>query len=773
VIVTILWAWPGSREAAPSRQLAAAETGPPASRFDYDEDIKPLFAKYCSDCHSEDYAEGEVAFDRYQTLDDLHNDRLTWVKVHKLLKVEAMPPPGDADLPTDPERQKLVDWLDYQLYYVDCSQPPNPGRVTVRRLNRNEYNNTVRDLLGVDFQPADDFPSDDTGYGFDNIGDVLSVPPLLIEKYLDAAEQIAERAIPLNHPEYGRKRFNASDLQGKGGGIRPGRNNSKAILSNGKVFSEFHFKGQGKYVIRIEAEQDKAGDEHAKMEVRIGDDLIDTVDVKGNREPYDVELTTRVEKTGKREISAAFTNDYYKPEKKEDRNLYVRYIEIEGPIGIPEEVRESRPLIRAVPGDGVSVADAARENLQDFLPRAFRRPVTDEEIAKYAGLVEMAVEHEEPFEGGMRLALQAVLVSPEFLFRAETGRQHRDDYEMLDDFALASRLSYFLWSSMPDAELFQVAREGRLHQPEVLEAQTRRMLQDPKTDALIEHFAGQWLGLRTLATADVEPDRELFPDFTDGIRDAMWKETELFFGAIVRDDRSIYDLLDGRYTFLNQQLAELYGIDGVEGDEFQEVSLEGTNRAGVLTHGSILTLTSYPNRTSPVQRGQWVLENLLGDAPPEAPPVVPGLEETQEANPDLSFREQLELHRSDPGCASCHKLMDDLGFGLENFDAIGRWRTQDGEHPIDSSGILPTGEKFDGPLEMIGILRNRKEQFGRCLTEKLLTYALGRGVEYYDKCAVDQILHDLERDESFSALVLGIVRSAPFQMRKIDEKAAE
>jgi hypothetical protein len=319
---------------------------------------------------------------------------------------------------------------------------------------------------------------------------------------------------------------------------------------------------------------------------------------------------------------------------------------------------------------------------------------------------------------------------------------------------------------MPDAELFQLAKDGKLHEPAVLEQQTLRMLKDPRSDALIANFSGQWLGLRKLATNEVDPDPKLFPEFTKEIRMDLWKETETFFGAIVRSDASFYDLLDGKYTYLNERLAKFYNIPNVTGPEFRRVDLANYPRAGVLTQGSILTLTSYPNRTSPVKRGEWVLSNILGDTPPDPPPLVPAIDSTAAANPNLTFRQQLELHRADPGCASCHIEMDAIGFGMQTFDAIGRFRTEENKQPIDASGKLPNGESFNGPLEMIAILRKNKTKFGRCFVEKMTTYATGRGVDWYDKCSVDAIMQRLEQDDRFSSLVLGIVTSAPFQSRK-------
>jgi hypothetical protein len=396
--------------------------------------------------------------------------------------------------------------------------------------------------------------------------------------------------------------------------------------------------------------------------------------------------------------------------------------------------------------------------------------VDDAEVDRFAGLVERTVtEYNEPYEQSIRLGLQAALVSPSFLFRIEEDPSPDDPdvKRQLNDFELASRLSYFLWSSMPDDELFELAGRGKLNDPKVLEQQVQRMLADPKSRALVDNFAGQWLNLRNLD--DINFDRRRFRRFNGELRDSMKQETLRFFEYVMRDDRSILDFLDGDYTFVNKQLAELYDIDGVEGNDFQKVSLEGTPRAGVLTQSSILALTSNPTRTSPVKRGKWIMENILGTPPPPPPPNVPELEETAKASPDATLAEQLALHREDPGCASCHDQMDPLGLALEKFDAIGQFRERDGKHPIDDSGVLPGGQKFQGAHELIGILKARKQLFAKNLTEKMLTYALGRGLEYYDICAVNEIVNGLERDEyKFSRLILGVVNSNPFQYRRGD-----
>jgi hypothetical protein len=761
-----------------------------ASPASYEQGLLPFLKKYCVDCHGDGAHSGDFSFDRYRNLDALKRDRHIWTKALKLLKIEAMPP-ADADPPPAEERAQAVKWLDHQLFYVDCSLPQDPGRVTVRRLNKTEYNNTIRDLLGIDFHPANDFPSDDTGHGFDNIGDVLTIPPLLLEKYLDAAEDIARRAVRAQPPLYSRTLYTAKPR----GNVRDLVHGKVLITSGDTVFQSFEFPRAGRYVIRVQAKLDGSGDVPAKMEVRFGTKVVGAFEIKkaGSLNVFETTLDTeqgpqKVSATVKSKFNGNSLAEDATPKKdstppkdatpkkdgslakdatpKKGSSLQVISIEVEGPLGFTDQERRADPVVCVLPQRDMSAAAAARVNLKRFLPRAFRREVPADECERYVVLVQRALDHGDTFNQAMNMALQAVLISPHFLFRVEDGRRREAGIEMLDDFALASRLSYFVWASMPDDELFRLAGQNRLHEPDQLKAQTLRLLNDPRADALVTSFASQWLGLRRLASNDVKPDAGQFPGFDDELRRDLCKETELFFGSIMRSNRSIYELLNGRYTFLNQRLARHYGINGISGPEFRRFEFSQEQRAGVVTQGSVLTLTSHPGRTSPVRRGEWVLANLLGDAPPAPPPAVPALEQTRAANPTMTLRQQMERHRADPNCASCHKVMDAIGFGLESFDPVGRWRDRDGARPIDSKGALPTGEVFNGPIELVAILNERKADFGRCLTERMLTYALGRGVEWYDKCAVDEIVSRLKEDDRFSTLILGIVNTAAFQLRR-------
>lgn len=608
---------------APCRSLSGQESDPtsPAQRQADAMRARALLQRYCLDCHSGDEPEAQLGLDRYPTDESVTAARDVWQKVIQMVKTREMPP-QDMEQPSEAERMSLNRWIQQQLDNLDCSQA-KPGRVTLRRLNRVEYNNTIRDLVGVSFRPADDFPSDDVGEGFDNIGDVLSMPPLLVEKYVEAAEKI---------------------------------------------------------------------------------------------------------------VTEAFSK---------------------------QETRERIVICR--PSAELSKRDCAERILRAFGGRAFRRPMTDAELARLLELMKRAQAAGMEDVRQLQVALVTILASPHFLFKVEMDPEPDDVHatRRLNGYEIATRLSYFLWSSMPDETLFQLAADGTLTQPQVIEAQAMRMLRDPKAAAFVENFAGQWLQLRSLAK--VAPDTQRFPTFDDSLRRAMMRETEMFFAHIVREDRSVLDFLTADFTFVNQRLAEHYGITGVVGEEFRQVSL-GERRAGVLTHASILTLTSNPTRTSPVKRGKWILENVLGTPPPPPPAGVEELAEGEGEELLGSLRERLEQHRADPNCATCHNRMDPLGFGLENFDAVGAWRVKDGKFPIDPSGELPGQETFAGPVELMTVLReNKSEDFLRCLTKKMLTYALGRGLVSDDECAIRDVLKRMENnDHRFSALIRGIVTSDPF-----------
>ncbi len=521
------------------------------------------------------------------------------------------------------------------------------------------------------------------------------------------------------------------------------------------------------YQLRVQAAGDQAGPEPAKMAIRLDGREVCVQDVTATRDAPGTYVARLQVQAGKRKVGVAFTNDYYQPDASggpQDRNLYVVSLELRGPLGLAAAPVPDmhRRIFIVEPTEQTSEQEAARRILTRLASAAFRRPAQPQEIQRLLKLVQLADQQGDSFEAGIQLALQAILVSPHFLFRVELDPAQQEDVRTLNDYELATRLSYFLWSSMPDEELFALAREGALRRDDNLPQQVRRMLADPKSEAFIESFAGQWLQLRSLE--DRTFDGQRFPDCDRQLLSAMREETTRFFGEIVRQDMSVLRILDADFTYVNEALARHYGIEGISGPQLRRVSLQGTPRAGILTQASILAVTSNPTRTSPVKRGKFVLENLLGTPPPAPPANVPQLDD---AGRQLTgtLRQRLEQHRADPSCAACHKLMDPIGFALENFDAVGRYRTEDDGAAIDTSGELPTGEHFAGLPELRELLLHlKRDDFLQCLAEKTLVYAVGRGLEYYDQCAVDKIKNALELDDyRFSRLVLEVVKSEPFQ----------
>ena len=727
--------------------------------------VAPFVTKHCVACHNDRLQSGGL---NLKAATDVAESRDQWEQVVEKLKAGEMPPKGMPKPPAS-EIATVTKWLDDEFAREDAAMKPDPGRVTARRLNRYEYNSTVRDLLAVDFRPADDFPTDDFGYGFDNIGDVLTLSPTLMEKYLAAAHKIARLAVEGEPPPK----------------IALKERHSNASRKGGHFTWETNFKWDADYVIRLEAATKQPGDLYFSFDdgpVQASKAIPGFV-VTGRIHDYPMHLThgthkmtawfnvnevdARVQYQKDLEEAARLRKRRGQPEPKPESILpfvlqqgAVDYFDVLGPYNpgpTPKPDGYNRIFVCTQHNDS-----CARADLANLARLAWRRPVTDAEVRKLISYVKMAEKDGESFDKAMEVGVEAVLVSPYFLFRVEhdpaSGAEHR-----INDWELATRLSYFIWSSMPDPELFKLAKERKLHDPAVLSAQVTRMLNDPKVDALVDNFGGQWLETRNLDR--LKPDPDTFPMYNADLRDAMKEETHLFFSYIVHEDRSILDFLTAKYTFVNESLAKLYGIPNVTGDEFRKVDLTGTPRMGVLTQASVLTVSSYPTRTSPVIRGKWILENILDAPPPPQPANVPTLNQGEGATA-VSVRESLERHRADPVCAGCHARMDPLGFGLENFDGIGRYRTKDGAFPIDSTGTLPNGKSFKSVDEMMNILQEDKDAFARCVTEKMLTFAIGRGLERYDRPVVNAIAHDVAADQyKFSALVQAIVASAPFQMR--------
>ena len=746
-----------------------------AAEAQLNETVMPVLREYCWDCHGDTEAKGGVNFDAHTNLMAVLRDRGTWERVIQTVRSGEMPPKKRKAQPDTEVRTHLVGWIERTLFPIDPSRP-DPGRVTLRRLNRVEYNNTVRDLFGVDFQPADDFPQDDVGYGFDNIGDVLSMPPILLEKYLNAAEAILDRAIVTGPLSPKARRFTPSQIQGHVG------SGALATLSaQGEMFVDYEAPVPGDYVFKVQAYGDQAGDQKVQMALRADGRDLETIEVRRSRGNPKLHEHRLVLQPGKHRLSAAFLNDFYRQtellktnsqgktytEKKiEDRNLQVEFIEVTGPFSeaVPPLHAMHRKVFFKAPGPQTT-NQVAREILRRVTDRAYRRSATTAELDGLMRLFGQARESGDGFEASVKQALMAVLVSPHFLFRGEIQSNPDNPHEThrVSEYALASRLSYFLWSTMPDDELLRLAGQGRLRRN--LAGQVKRMLNDPKSRALVDNFAGQWLQLRTLDI--VSPDEKLFPGFDASLRSALRQETESLFEHVLRKDRPITEFLTADYTFVNEPLARHYGIVGVHGPDFVRVSLKGTGRSGVLTHGSVLTLTSNPNRTSPVKRGKWILENILASPPPPPPPGVPALESKETHG---TLRQRMDAPRDNAMCASCHAKMDPLGFAFEHFDAVGRFREKDGDEVVDTRGELVSGERFADHVELSRVLSDsRQADFVRCVSEKVLTYALGRGLEYYDRPALAAMNVQLrKKDLRFSALIQAVVDSVPFQYRRGD-----
>ncbi len=747
-----------------ARQAAAPPASAPQAVF---------VQNYCLGCHNDRSKTAGLSL-QGPILEPVPSHLEVWEKALRKIRSGEMPPPSVRIRPTADEYREVAAHLESTLDAAAAAHP-NPGRTTVHRLNRAEYSSAIRDLLAVDVNAGNWLPVDDSGYGFDNIGAVLSTSPVLLERYLSAARRISRLAIgDLRQKPYD-EIYDAPRDPFKG--VRNERvSDGLPFDSRAGLSVEHYFPVDAEYEFKVRLRG-----------------LLVTTDI-----PDPNAFTVRVAvKAGLRRVGVTSPRENTKAE-------------IEGPgarvpaaalaqVPVPVDVRLDGKRIKRfdVPIDSLEVSqlivggpfsptsrgntpsrekifvchtqddECARTILTALSRRAFRRAVTSDDVEPLLYLYRSARKGRD-FETGIQNAVQALLVSPEFLFRVEQDPSNavRGAAYRVSDVELASRLSFFLWSSIPDDELLALAVRGGLSDPAVLEQQVQRMLRDPRADALVSNFAGQWLHLRTVQT--VQPDPVIFP-FDEQLRQAFISETTLLFTSIVREDRSILDLLRADYTYLNQRLAEHYGVPGVYGSQFRRVAVTDPNRRGLLGHGSILTLTSYPNRTSVVQRGKWVLENLLASPPPPPPPDIPALQSSRDGKM-LTMREQMETHRASPVCSSCHSRMDPIGFALENYDGVGKWRTEDASAPIDARGRLPDGTEFDGGAGLTALLLTKyKEDFVRTAVEKLLTYALGRGVEYYDAASVRAIARNAAaNDYRLSALVLDVIKSRPFQMRRAE-----
>jgi hypothetical protein len=720
-----------------------------------------------------------------------------WEKAILKLRGGMMPPQG-MPRPDQAAIESLISFLETSIDRAAAAKP-DPGRSPLHRLNRTEYANAIRDLLALNIDVTSLLPADDEANGFDNIADVLKVSPSLLEQYLSASGKISSLAIgdPATTP--------VSEVYPVPPDLAQGEHIEGLPLgTRGGILIHHNFPLDGKYDFNVSLLQNIVGyitglEWPHQLEITVDGVRVFLAPVGGEednkmsdanlgvaKDTLDARLKTRVAvKAGPRLIGVSFIRKD-SAESDEPLQPFTRDLDLQNMNGIPliEHVQITGPFEAAGPGDTPSrrrifvchpanrsdEIPCAKKILSTLARRAYRRPVTDGDLEKLLSFYQ-AGRNRGTFDTGIGNALRLILASPKFLYRFEKDPANvaPGSIYRVSDLDLASRLSFFLWSSIPDDELLNAAAQGKLKDPAVLEQQVRRMLADPRAESLVTNFAEQWLYLRNVQSANPAP--EVFPNFDDNLRQSFKRETELFFESILREDRSVLDLLNADYTFVNERLAKHYGIPNIYGSQFRRVKLTDENRRGLLGQGSILTVTSQPNRTSPVLRGKWILENILGTPTPAPPPGVPPLKENEEGGKAVSVRALLEEHRKNPVCATCHKVMDPLGFSLDNFDAVGQWRTKEAGGPIDASGQLADGTKVNGPVSLRQALMKHPEQFAGTLTEKLLTYALGRGLEYYDMPAVRKVARDSGNDDyRFSSIIMGIVKSVPFEMKKSQEE---
>jgi hypothetical protein len=748
---------------------------------------RALLDQYCVTCHNQRLKTGGLTLDQLD-LAQMHEHAEVWEKVVRKLRAGVMPPSG-MRRPDPPVMESMITFLEKEL---DRDAAPNLTPPGMHRMNRTEYTNAIRDVLGLQVDATKFLPPDDSTHGFDNIAGALTLSPALMEAYLSAAGKISRLAIgDVSAPTQAVFEVPADTAQNY-------HIEGLPFGTRGGILIKYQFPADGEYTFKVKGvtgyfQAVLGGVKGEQLEVTVDGDRVKLFDWD-----KDISTTTGMGrstpripvKAGLHTIGVTFlaTNDVPGSELNRpfQRTMntpgsipgflfypHVGQVWVEGPYNAAgasaTTAREKVFVCR--PASARNEAECARTIFSTLVKHAYRRPATSSDMAALTEFYQAGRSEGGSFDDGIEAALQRVLVDPEFVYRSEpepaavpAAKSYR-----VGDLALASRLSFFLWSSVPDDELIDLAAQGKLKDPVVLEKQVRRMLADPKSEALITNFTGQWLGVRSLKTS--EPVVNLFPDFDDNLRAAYQHETELFFGSIAREDRSILDLLTANYTFVNERLAKQYGIPNVYGSQFREVTLPADldMRRGLLGKGALLTQTSNAARTSPVTRGKWFLQTFLGVSPPDPPPNVPALKEqavdsTGNAKPP-TMRQTMEAHRTNPVCASCHKIFEPIGLSLENFDSVGTWRTMDGDSPIDASGVLVDGSKVEGVASLRDALVRRSDQFVRVVTEKMMTYALGRGVEYQDMPLVRSIVRDSAGSNyKFSSIVLGIVKSAPFQM---------
>ena len=805
-IVAVVGTTPLSGSAGQGRILSASAA----------DTAREVVDQYCVTCHNQRLKTGGLVLEGVDLVEIAHRPEL-WEKVVRKLRAGVMPPLGRPR----PERKVQEGFVSYLEAMLDraAAERPNPGRTeTLHRLNRAEYRNTIRDLLALEVDVAELLPADDASYGFDNMAGVLKINQALMESYLTAARKISRLAIGGAVPVPGSETFRAStDLP------QYARNEALPLGTRGGMLIHYNFPQDAEYEFKVkllcpldqqvDCDGSLAFRETHLLELTLDGERVKVFDLRPRRlnmrgptggihatksedgeiEPLEIRIPV---KAGPRDVGVTFIKTMPDREivrggfrKRLSRPFryyadamamvqpFVERVTINGPFNVvgAGDTPSRRAILTCRPTTAAEEAACAQSILARLARRAHRRPVTAAEVQDLFSFYAEARADGESFEAGVEAGIRVMLVVPAFLFRVEEDPDVVDatgNYR-LEDLDLASRLSFFLWSSIPDEELLSLAERGRLSEPAVLDQQVRRLLADPRSSAIVDNFAGQWLKLRNTVT--VRPSEPLFPDFEEELRQSMRRETELFFESIMREDRSIMELLTANYSFLNERLALHYDVPGVRGSEFRRVEFPPDNpRRGLLGQASILAVTSQPNRTSPVIRGKWVMENVLGISPPPPPGDVPGLEEPDnpEKRSDMGMRERMAAHSANPVCSSCHSVIDPIGFSLENFDAVGRLRDVDEAlRPIDASGVLPDGTKFDGFAAFQRALASQPERFVTVFTERMLTYALGRGLDFYDQPAVRTVVHGAARDDyRFASIVLGIVRSLPFQMRRAEEQ---
>ena len=761
-------------------------------------DIQPLLSQYCYRCHNPELRTGGINLQIFDSRSSVLEGREVWERVLRVLRETEMPPAPP--LPSPAERLLLAEWVDDTINNVTWDDVRYPGHVTMSRLNAIEYNNTIRHLTGLDLRPADNFPADGEGEsGFTNDRDGLFIPPLLMERYLQAADHVVAELIATRQTHKRlHEKVEVEDMRITETNTPLQPWGYDLWKHQDTLYKYVRFPKFGRYSFKVKAwGQSENEGEVPGVTVRVGGKMVGQAQVLATEEKPKVYVFEARIPRGNHQVSlhwykayTAASNDLNRElaaEAKQHREeleargeepkrngkavlVSLDFIDIEEAF---EDGQDGSRVFLAGPGPGVSSSEAAHQVLANFASRAWRRPVKKAEVGYLKSLFERASKRGQDFEESIGLALKAVLVSPHFLFHTERSPGDRAE-RRLGHYEMASRLSYFLWMSMPDRELFSLAEKGRLHDDKVLREQVQRMIRDPKSRAFTETFAAQWLGYEGVGTK-IKPDDVAFPEFTPALAEAMHGEAGSFFDTLIRKDRSLLELIESGYAYVNEQLARHYGIDGVVGPRIRSVPLENSHRGGILGMGAVLTATSLPVRTSAVVRGKWVLEKLLGEELPPPPPDAGELPSPTEETKTLTLRQMYELHRRGEQCAVCHKRIDPIGFGLENFDAIGRWReTEENGQPIDSTGELPDGEKFEGPGGLKRVLLRDREQFVRTVTEQMLRFALGRNLEYYDQPTIREITQAvLEGGYRPSVLINRIVTSYPFQYQAADYRPQE